>query len=78
MLTQNEPDSLMAAHERDVVLGKKPTNGGSKDTDTNEPIVIPNNSPAALRPVTTTTDVGACPRTERNNAGVISVVTNTQ
>jgi hypothetical protein len=48
--------------------GKNPTNGGCNDTDTKEPIVIPCGSPAASNPVTTTTDVGTCPITERKCA----------
>jgi hypothetical protein len=41
MFTQNEPDEAIRGQLRDDVPGKKPTNGGSSDTDTNEPIVIP-------------------------------------
>ena len=78
MFTQNFPDSLMAFHDRDDVPGRNPTSGGSSDTDTNEPIVIPNGLPSLSHPVTTTTDVGAWPRTARKTNGSILEVTVTQ
>ena len=56
----------MAAHDCERVPGKKPTSGGSSDTEANDPMVIPNALPSPSRPVTTTTDVGTWPSTARN------------
>lgn len=78
MLTQNFPESLIDFHEFEDVPGKNPTSGGSSDTDTKDPIVIPNGLPSELHPVTTTTDVGACPRTARKTEGSMFEVTDTQ
>ncbi len=58
----------MCAQLREAWLGKKPTSGGSSDTETKLPIVIPAGSPNASTPVTTTTPVGRCPSTFLNVA----------
>ena len=55
----------MDAHEREFTPGKNPTRGGSRDTDANEPMVIPKGVPAEFTPVTTTTEVATWPSTER-------------
>jgi hypothetical protein len=43
---------------RDALPGKNPTSGGSSDTDTKLPMVIPEGAPVESTPVTTTTPVG--------------------
>jgi hypothetical protein len=43
---------------REALPGKNPTNGGSSDTDTKLPMVIPEGAPVESTPVTTTTPVG--------------------
>ena len=68
----------MAFQECDDVPGRKPTSGGSRDTETNDPMVMPKGFPSALQPVTTTTDVGAWPRTARKTEGSMFEVTVTQ
>lgn len=68
----------MAFQEFDEVPGRNPTSGGSSDTETKDPIVMPNGLPSELNPVTTTTEVGACPRTARKTDGSMFEVTATQ
>jgi hypothetical protein len=58
MFAQNLFPSAIAGQLRDCRPGKNPTSGGSSETETNEPMVMPNGSPTELRPVTTTTPVG--------------------
>jgi hypothetical protein len=64
-LTQNRPDGAIACHVSLLTWGRKPTSGGSNDTDVNDPIVKPaGSSPAS--PVTIVTPVGKWPNTFRN------------
>src|SRR5688572_28342344 len=66
--TQNRSEGAIASHVMLFVIGRKPTIGGSSDTDVNEPIVNPaGRSP--FMPVTIVTPVGKCPRTVRNCFG---------
>jgi len=58
MFTQKFPDSAIEGHERDDLPGRNPTSGGSSDTDTKEPMVMPCGLPERSRPVTTVTPVG--------------------
>ena len=52
MFTQNSPTDLIRGHDRDVRAGRKPTSGGSSETDVNEPIDSPTGpvSVSARRP----------------------------
>src|SRR5690349_5730962 len=68
MLTQNRPVGAIFCQLIDSAVGRKPTFGGSSDTDVNEPIVMPNGWPSSASPVTTVTPVGKCPSTWRNRA----------
>ena len=60
------------SHRSDVVIGKKPTNGGSSDTDVNEPMVNPTGSSSTIA-VTTVTPVGKWPSTRRYFKGSIDI-----
>jgi hypothetical protein len=55
----------MASQVFDETPGKNPTSGGSSETETKDPMVIPCGAPEASKPVTTTTLVGTAPITER-------------
>jgi 5-formyltetrahydrofolate cyclo-ligase len=82
-LTQKLPASFISAQVSESVWGRKPTSGGSSDTDVNEPIVKPcGRSPSAM-PVITVTPVGKCPSTVRkcleskaSGRGVCSLITS--
>ena len=67
---QNESAAAMRNHRSDVVIGKKPTSGGSSETDVNDPIVKPTGSPSTIA-VTTVTPVEKCPSTRRYFRGSI-------
>src|SRR5690606_8108743 len=60
-----EPLGAIAVHVSLVIIGRKPTSGGSSDTDVNDPTVKPVGVPSAL-PDTIVTPVGKCPSTVRN------------
>src|SRR5262245_30864681 len=71
-LTQKPPLGPISCQLSEVNAGRKPTSGGSNETDVNEPIVRPDgfggrSEPrgVATSPVTTVTPVGKCPRTWR-------------
>ena len=64
-LTQKLPLGAIAVHVSLVVIGRKPTIGGSSETDVNDPIVNPPGRPSAM-PVTIVTPVGKWPSTDRN------------
>ena len=64
-MTQNLPAGAIASHVSLLTIGRKPTSGGSSDTDVNEPIVNPAGTSPAM-PVTIVTPVGKCPSTLRN------------
>ena len=64
-LTQNRPDGAIAAHVVLLVCGRKPTSGGSSETEVNDPIVNPTGASPSM-PVTMVTPVGKWPRTVRN------------
>src|SRR6478609_432261 len=66
MLTQNRPLGSMSGQLFEFRPGKKPTRGGSSETDANEPIVRPFGCPSTPSPVITVTPVGKCPSTRRN------------
>jgi hypothetical protein len=51
--------------------GKKATSGGSRETDVNEPTIIPMGDPSAWVDVTKETPVGYWPRTCRYHFGSI-------
>src|SRR4029453_18469486 len=74
-LTQKVPLGAIAVHVSLVVIGRKPTIGGSSDTDVNDPIVNPAGRPSAM-PETIVTPVGKWPSTDRNclasNEGLVS------
>ena len=63
----------MAAHRSEFTCGRKPTIGGSSDTDVNVPMVNPTGSPVAVVAVTTVTQVGKWPSTLRNSEGSIDM-----
>ena len=68
-LTQNLFDGAIAAHVSLLIIGRKPTSGGSSETEVNEPIVKPAgcsapSSPVAM-PVMIVTPVGKWPSTCR-------------
>src|SRR5204863_8474509 len=63
-LTQNAPDRSMAGQLVEFRAGKKPTSGGSSDTEENDPMVRPYGSPSYAE-VTTVTPVGKWPSTCR-------------
>ena len=56
-LTQNRSEGAIASQVSLVVIGRKPTIGGSSDTDVNEPIVNPVGLSPCM-PVTIVTPVG--------------------
>src|SRR5687768_11926777 len=64
-LTQNFPAGAIACHVSLLTIGRKPTSGGSSETDVNDPIVKPDGMSPAM-PVTIVTPVGKCPSTLRN------------
>src|SRR5436305_15196154 len=59
-LTQNAPDRSMAGQLVEFRAGKKPTSGGSSDTEENHPMVRPYGSPSDAE-VTKVTPVGKAP-----------------
>src|SRR5699024_5792161 len=61
------PLPLRAAHDDDVFVGRKPTSGGSRETETKLPTVIASAFPSSSVAVTTTTPVGKAPITRRNS-----------
>ena len=64
-MTQNRALGAIAVHVSLSTIGRKPTIGGSSDTDVNDPIVKPIGwSPS--RPVTIVTPMGKWPKTVRN------------
>ena len=72
-LTQKEPDSRISFQEPESLPGRKATNGGSSDTEVNDPIAIPIGFPL-LTAVTAVTPVGKCPRTLRNTSDSMPVI----
>ena len=64
-MTQNRPAAAIACQVSLLTWGRKPTSGGSSDTDVDDPIVNPAGSSSAS-PVTIVTPVGKCPNTFRN------------
>src|SRR3954451_14031612 len=61
--TQNRPVGAIFCQLIDSAVGRKPTAGGSSDTDVKDPIVMPKGCPSSARPVTIVTPVGKCPST---------------
>src|SRR3546814_15206387 len=66
MLAQNPPDGAITGQVLDVSAMKKPTSGGSRDTDVKEPTATPTGSPPTM-PATITTPVGRRPMTLRQS-----------
>src|SRR3546814_11545177 len=64
MLAQNPPDGAITGQVLDVSAMKKPTSGGSRDTDVKEPTATPTGSPPTM-PATITNPVGRRPMTLR-------------
>ena len=60
--TQNAPERRMRFQRSESIIGRKPTRGGSSDTEVNEPMVNPTGSSPSM-PVTTVTPVGKWPST---------------
>jgi hypothetical protein len=58
MLTQNLPALSMSGQLEEDLSGKKPTSGGERETDVNDPTTIPAQRPSANVAVTTQTPVG--------------------
>ena len=71
-LTQKLPTDAIRIQRSEVVIGKNPTNGGSSETDVNEPMVNPTGSPSTIA-VTTVTPVGKWPSTRRYFSGSIDI-----
>src|ERR1700684_513660 len=63
MLTQKWPESRILGQLLDALSGMNATNGGSSDTELNEPIASPDGWRSASIPVITATPVGKCPST---------------
>ena len=57
-------DVRISCHRSESTIGRKPTSGGSSETDMNEPIVNPTGRSSTV-PVTTVTPVGKWPSTAR-------------
>src|SRR5215217_5170524 len=64
-LTQNFFAGAIASQVSLLTIGRKPTSGGSSDTDVNDPIVNPAGMSPTI-PVTIVTPVGKWPSTLRN------------
>jgi hypothetical protein len=67
--TQKAPTGTISGQVVDVRAGRKPTSGGSSETETNDPTVSPT-GPCRVVAVTTATPVGTCPITYRNRSDV--------
>src|SRR3954451_3347095 len=71
-LTQKVPADAIRSHRSDVVMGKNPTSGGSRETEVNDPTVKPTGWPSTIA-VTTVTPVGKWPSTRRYFSGSIDI-----
>jgi hypothetical protein len=64
MLAQKPPDASIKGQLDEDFWGQNRTNGGSSETDENEPMAMPTGAPSCI-PVITVTPVGKWPRTLR-------------
>jgi hypothetical protein len=55
---QKRPVVRIFSHVEEDLSGKKPTSGGSRETDVNDPTINPTGSSAAVIAVTAHTPVG--------------------
>jgi hypothetical protein len=65
MLAQKRPAVRIFGIVLDVLAGMNATSGGSRETDVNEPTVIPVGHPSPSVAVMATTAVGTLPSTSR-------------
>ena len=70
-LTQNAFVCRISCQRSDEIIGRKPTSGGSSETEANEPMVKPIGRPSSI-PVMIVTPVGKCPSTLRYFSGSIT------